>query len=170
MGAEDAVGEEPCDGFDDEVFADEDVGRMGGVPRLVAVVALADAAPVVGVLLAHLAAHAPATQVADDEGPHDVGAGGDRVRVPSRAAARALPESPDGGGRFEQRPGDERLVGRAARPDPLGGWIHSSPSPLMTNIDMLAPRKALLVAGADAHSRYYSEDVQAKAPGQRESI
>ncbi|MFC7342074.1 alpha/beta hydrolase [Saccharopolyspora griseoalba] len=34
----------------------------------------------------------------------------------------------------------------------------------MTNIDMLAPRKALLVAGADAHSRYYSEDVQAKAP------
>ncbi|MER7474541.1 alpha/beta hydrolase [Micromonospora sp. NPDC000018] len=35
---------------------------------------------------------------------------------------------------------------------------------LMTNIDMLAPRKALLVAGADAHSRYYSEDVQAKAP------
>ncbi|MEY8042337.1 hypothetical protein AB8O55_23255 [Saccharopolyspora cebuensis] len=35
----------------------------------------------------------------------------------------------------------------------------------MANIDMLAPRKALLVAGADAHSRYYSEDVQAKAPG-----
>ncbi|MFF1697641.1 alpha/beta hydrolase [Streptomyces sp. NPDC058257] len=37
--------------------------------------------------------------------------------------------------------------------------------PLMTNIDMLAPRKALLVAGADAHSRYYSEDIQTKAPG-----
>ncbi|OSC62856.1 hypothetical protein B5181_23565 [Streptomyces sp. 4F] len=36
--------------------------------------------------------------------------------------------------------------------------------PLMTNIDMLTPRKALLVAGADAHSRYYSEDVRAKAP------
>ncbi|MEV6180488.1 hypothetical protein [Streptomyces sp. NPDC052015] len=34
----------------------------------------------------------------------------------------------------------------------------------MTNVDMLAPRKALLVAGADAHSRYYSEDVQAMAP------
>ncbi|MCT9142994.1 alpha/beta hydrolase [Streptomyces violarus] len=34
----------------------------------------------------------------------------------------------------------------------------------MTNLDMLAPRKALLVAGADAHSLYYSEDVQAKAP------
>ncbi|MFD5951496.1 alpha/beta hydrolase [Streptomyces collinus] len=34
----------------------------------------------------------------------------------------------------------------------------------MTNIDMLAPRKALLVAGADAHSRYYSEDIRKTAP------
>ncbi|MDX8032092.1 alpha/beta hydrolase [Lentzea sp. BCCO 10_0856] len=49
-------------------------------------------------------------------------------------------------------------------------WTATTPMsffafPLMTNIDMLAPRKALLVAGADAHSRYYSEDVQAMAPG-----
>ncbi|WP_107049914.1 alpha/beta hydrolase [Streptomyces bicolor] len=34
----------------------------------------------------------------------------------------------------------------------------------MTDIDMLAPRKALLVAGAEAHSLYYSEDVQKTAP------
>ncbi|MEU2747381.1 alpha/beta hydrolase [Streptomyces collinus] len=34
----------------------------------------------------------------------------------------------------------------------------------MTNIDMLAPCKALLVAGADAHSRYYSEDIRKTAP------
>lgn len=34
----------------------------------------------------------------------------------------------------------------------------------MTNLDLLAPRKALLVAGANAHSRYYSEDVRTKAP------
>ncbi|GIE36096.1 membrane protein [Actinoplanes italicus] len=49
-------------------------------------------------------------------------------------------------------------------------WTATTPMsffafPLMTNIDLLAPRKALLVAGADAHSRYYSEDVQAMAPG-----
>lgn len=35
---------------------------------------------------------------------------------------------------------------------------------LMTNLDLLAPRKALLVAGANAHSLYYSQDVQVKAP------
>ncbi|MFI8949581.1 alpha/beta hydrolase [Streptomyces sp. NPDC053750] len=48
-------------------------------------------------------------------------------------------------------------------------WTGTTPMsffafPLMTNLDMLAPRKALLVAGADAHSRYYSEDVQKMAP------
>ncbi|MFC3996091.1 alpha/beta hydrolase [Nocardiopsis sediminis] len=34
----------------------------------------------------------------------------------------------------------------------------------VTNIGMLAPRKALLVTGSEAHSRYYSQDVQAMAP------
>ncbi|WP_416973102.1 alpha/beta hydrolase [Streptomyces sp. 4F14] len=48
-------------------------------------------------------------------------------------------------------------------------WTATTPASffafrLMTNIDLLAPRKALLVAGAEAHSRYYSEDVQKTAP------
>ncbi|MEU0414535.1 alpha/beta hydrolase [Streptomyces griseorubiginosus] len=34
----------------------------------------------------------------------------------------------------------------------------------MTNIDLLAPRKALLVTGSQAHSRYYSEDIHKMAP------
>src|SRR5581483_10132799 len=48
-------------------------------------------------------------------------------------------------------------------------WTATTPMaffafPLMANLDMLAPRKALLVAGADAHSRYYSEDIHKQAP------
>ncbi|GAB7036657.1 MULTISPECIES: alpha/beta hydrolase [Catenuloplanes] len=48
-------------------------------------------------------------------------------------------------------------------------WTATTPMsffafPLMTNLDLLAPRKALLVAGANAHSRHYSEDVRAQAP------
>jgi uncharacterized protein len=35
--------------------------------------------------------------------------------------------------------------------------------PLMASIDLIAPRPVLLVAGANAHSRYYSEDVAATA-------
>lgn len=54
-------------------------------------------------------------------------------------------------------------------------WTATTPMPffafrLMANIDMLAPRKALLVAGADAHSLYYSEDVQAMAPDDIELV
>ncbi|MER7775279.1 alpha/beta hydrolase [Streptomyces sp. NPDC096191] len=48
-------------------------------------------------------------------------------------------------------------------------WTATTPMPFlafrqMTNIDMLAPRKALLVAGSEAHSLYYSQDVQKTAP------
>jgi fermentation-respiration switch protein FrsA (DUF1100 family) len=42
--------------------------------------------------------------------------------------------------------------------------------PLMANIDMIAPRRVLLVAGAEAHSRYYSEDVHAAAPDDVELV
>ncbi len=54
-------------------------------------------------------------------------------------------------------------------------WTATTPMaffafPTVSNIDMLAPRRALLVAGADAHSRYYSEDVQALAPDNVELV
>ncbi|MGJ7484458.1 alpha/beta hydrolase [Variovorax sp. LT2P21] len=42
--------------------------------------------------------------------------------------------------------------------------------PLMANIDMIAPRPIMLVAGANAHSRYYSEDVYKAASGPKELV
>jgi fermentation-respiration switch protein FrsA (DUF1100 family) len=54
-------------------------------------------------------------------------------------------------------------------------WTATTPMsffafPLMTNVDMIAPRPVLLVAGAEAHSRYYSEDVHSTAPDDVELI
>ncbi|WP_073919709.1 alpha/beta hydrolase [Streptomyces sp. CB00455] len=54
-------------------------------------------------------------------------------------------------------------------------WTATTPMaflafPMMANIDMFAPRPALLVARADAHSRYYSEDIQAMAPDNVELV
>jgi fermentation-respiration switch protein FrsA (DUF1100 family) len=42
--------------------------------------------------------------------------------------------------------------------------------PLMANLEMIAPRPVLLAAGANAHSRYYSEDVHAGAPDHVELV
>ena len=42
--------------------------------------------------------------------------------------------------------------------------------PLIANIDLIAPRRVMLVAGANAHSRYYSEDVHAIAPDDVELV
>ena len=42
--------------------------------------------------------------------------------------------------------------------------------PMAANIDMIAPRPIMLVAGANAHSRYYSEDVYKAASDPKELL
>ena len=42
--------------------------------------------------------------------------------------------------------------------------------PLMTNIKEVSPRPILLVAGENAHSRYYSEDAYAAAQEPKELV
>jgi hypothetical protein len=42
--------------------------------------------------------------------------------------------------------------------------------PMAANIDMIAPRPIMLVAGANAHSRYYSEDVYKAASNPKELV
>ena len=52
-------------------------------------------------------------------------------------------------------------------------WTATTPMsffqfPMAANIDMIAPRPIMLVHGANAHSRYYSEDVYKAASGPKE--
>lgn len=54
-------------------------------------------------------------------------------------------------------------------------WTAATPAsffgfPLMAHLDRIAPRPVLLAAGADAHSRYYSEDVHAASPENTELV
>lgn len=54
-------------------------------------------------------------------------------------------------------------------------WTATSPMPffafpMMAHIDMVAPRPIMLVAGANAHSRYYSEDVYKAASTPKELV
>ena len=42
--------------------------------------------------------------------------------------------------------------------------------PLMTNIKEVSPRPILLIAGENAHSRYYSEDAYAAAQEPKELV
>ena len=54
-------------------------------------------------------------------------------------------------------------------------WTATTPMaffgfPLAGNIDMIAPRPVMLVAGANAHSRYYSEDVYKAASDPKELV
>jgi len=54
-------------------------------------------------------------------------------------------------------------------------WTATTPMaffafPMAANIDMIAPRPIMLVAGANAHSRYYSEDVYKAASNPKELV
>ena len=54
-------------------------------------------------------------------------------------------------------------------------WTATTPMsffefPLAANIAMIAPRPIMLVAGANAHSRYYSEDVYQVASASKELV
>ena len=54
-------------------------------------------------------------------------------------------------------------------------WTATTPMsffefPMAANIDMIAPRPIMLVHGANAHSRYYSEDVHKAASGPKELV
>ena len=54
-------------------------------------------------------------------------------------------------------------------------WTATTPMaffnfPMYANIDMISPRPILLVAGENAHSRYYSEDVFKMASGPKELL
>jgi fermentation-respiration switch protein FrsA (DUF1100 family) len=54
-------------------------------------------------------------------------------------------------------------------------WTATTPMsffqfPMAANIDMIAPRPIMLVHGANAHSRYYSEDVYKAATGPKELV
>ena len=42
--------------------------------------------------------------------------------------------------------------------------------PMYANIEMISPRPVLLVAGENAHSRYYSEDVYKAASDPKELV
>jgi fermentation-respiration switch protein FrsA (DUF1100 family) len=54
-------------------------------------------------------------------------------------------------------------------------WTATTPMsffsfPMMANIEMISPRAIMLVAGENAHSRYYSEDVFKMASGPKELV
>lgn len=124
VGAEDPFGEEAGDRVEEQVFADRQMGRVGGVPGLVGVVVFAGFAVVVDDAAFGAAPHAPLAQLAVQVGAQPVGAGGLGVAVGSGPGAGALPEPADGAGGFEDLPGDQRLVGGPGGPHPwLGGLI-----------------------------------------------
>jgi uncharacterized protein len=103
-------------------------------------------------------------------GPHEVPFDDDGNVVTSD---RVLPESlPDGADPITSAFFDYYRTDRGFHPRAINSttaWTATTPMPffeftLMNHLDHVAPRRAMLVAGDDAHSRYYSEDVHTQAP------
>src|SRR5690606_8662829 len=54
-------------------------------------------------------------------------------------------------------------------------WTATTPMaffsfPLAANMEMISPRPIMLIAGENAHSRYYSEDIYKMASGLKELV
>jgi fermentation-respiration switch protein FrsA (DUF1100 family) len=86
---------------------------------------------------------------------------------------RVLPESlPEGADPVTSSFFDYYRTDRGYHPRSINSntaWTATTPAsffafPLMANLEEIAPRPILLAAGADAHSRYYSEDVHKASP------
>jgi uncharacterized protein len=109
-------------------------------------------------------------------GPHEVAFDeNNRIVNGQRVLPEALPESPDPvlAAFF-----DYYRTPRGFHPRSINSttaWTATTPMsffsfPMYANIDMISPRPILLVAGANAHSRYYSEDVYKMASEPKELL
>jgi fermentation-respiration switch protein FrsA (DUF1100 family) len=103
-------------------------------------------------------------------GPHEVPFDDDGNLV---TRDRVLPEIlPDGADPVTTAFFDYYRTDRGYHPRSINSttaWTATTPMPffeftLMNHLDLVAPRRVMLVAGAEAHSRYYSEDIHGQAP------
>lgn len=92
---------------------------------------------------------------------------------------RVLPETlPENAGRVVADFFNYYRVPRGFHPRSINSttaWTATTPMsffsfPMYANIEMISPRPILLVAGENAHSRYYSEDVYKVASDPRELV
>jgi fermentation-respiration switch protein FrsA (DUF1100 family) len=109
-------------------------------------------------------------------GPHEVSFGPNGDIVPGqRILPEALPANPDP---VLAAFYDYYKTPRGFHPRGINSttaWTATTPMsffgfPMHANLEMLSPRPVLLVAGENAHSRHYSEDVHAKASGPTELV
>lgn len=109
-------------------------------------------------------------------GPHEVAFDEDGAIVKQqRVLPEALPQNPDP---VLAMFFDYYRTPRGFHPRSINSttaWTATTPMsffsfPMYANIDMIAPRPILLIAGENAHSRYYSEDVYKIASEPRELL